>query len=81
MVEVYKVLRVVGKVNVYLHSINATPLESGTLKEICRRLKMEAMLLYVTFGKLPELLSWGVMRAEVQKGLDKLLDSRSVIQH
>lgn len=52
MVEVYKVLRVVGKVNVYLHSINATPLESGTLKEICRRLKMEAMLLYVTFGKL-----------------------------
>lgn len=81
MVEVYKVLRVVGKVNVYLHSINATPLESGTLKEICRRLKMEAMLLYVTFGKLPELLSWGVMRAEVQKDLDKLLDSRSVIQH
>lgn len=81
MVEVYKVLRVVGKVNVYLHSINATPLESGTLKEICRRLKMEAMLLYVTFGKLPELLSWGVMRAEVQKGLDKLLESRSIIQH
>lgn len=54
MVEVYKVMKVVGKVSVYLHSINATPPETGTLKEICRRLKMEAVLRYTTFGELPK---------------------------
>lgn len=57
MVEAYKVMRVMDKVNMYIHSVNATSLETGALKEICRRLKMEALLLYMTFGKLPELLS------------------------
>lgn len=40
--------------SLYLHSINATPPETGTVKETCRWLKMEAMLLYITFGELPE---------------------------
>lgn len=31
MVEVYKVMEVVGKVSVYLHSVNVIPPETGTL--------------------------------------------------
>lgn len=54
MVEVYKVVKAGAKVNVYLYSPNATPLETGTLKEVCRRFKMDALLPYLAFGELPE---------------------------
>lgn len=54
MVDVYKVLKAVDQVNVCLHSINTTPPGTGTLKDISGRLKMEAVLLYMTFGELPK---------------------------
>lgn len=59
MVEVYKVMKVEGKVNVYVYLNNATPPQTDTLKEICKRLKMEAMLLSMTFGGLPKLFGMG----------------------
>lgn len=82
MVEVYKFMSVVAKVDVYLHSPNGTLLETETLREVCRRLKMDAMLPYPAFGELP----WhflmesdeGRQQQKAQKGLDKFLENRSI---
>lgn len=58
-VEVYKVLKAVGQVNVYLHSINTRPPGTGTLKDISRRLKMEAVLLYTDFWRTSQTFCHG----------------------
>lgn len=82
MIEVYKVMKAVAKVNVYLHSLNATPRETGTLKEVCRIFKMDATLPYLAFGELPECVvlgsNEGREQQKVQKGLDKFLENRSI---
>lgn len=81
MVEVYKVMKAVAKVNVYFYSPNATPLETRTLKEVCR-FKMDALLPYLAFGELPEHFvigsNEGRQQLKVQKGLNKFLENRSI---
>ena len=65
-------MKVVAKVNVYLHSPNTTPLETGTLKEVCRRFKMEATLPYLAFGELPEHFVMGSDKGRQQQEIQKV---------
>lgn len=78
IIELYKVMKAMAKVNVYLHSPN----ETGTLKEVCRRFKTDATLPYLAFGEPPEHFVMrsdeGRQQQEVQKGLDKFLEKTSM---
>ncbi|XP_010076676.1 PREDICTED: calcium-dependent secretion activator 2-like, partial [Pterocles gutturalis] len=71
MVEVYKVMKVEVQVDVYLHLPNATPLETGMLKEVCRRFRMDAALPYLAFGELPEYSVIRAMRADSSRSFKR----------
>lgn len=44
MVGIYKVMMAVARVNMNLLSPNATPLETGPLKDVCRRFNRECVV-------------------------------------